>query len=60
MPALREHEIELVRWDDLDSEEQKQTKRFFKDRVFPVLTPLAVDPPTRSPTSPASPSTWPS
>ena len=44
VPALREHEIELVRWDDLSSEEQKQTKRFFKDRVFPVLTPLAVDP----------------
>ena len=44
VPALREHEIELVRWDDLDGEEQKQTKRFFRDRVFPVLTPLAVDP----------------
>jgi polyphosphate kinase len=44
IPELREHEIELVRWDDLDREEQKQTKRFFRDRVFPVLTPLAVDP----------------
>jgi polyphosphate kinase len=33
-----------VRWDDLDREEQKFAKRFFKDRVFPVLTPLAVDP----------------
>ena len=36
--------IELVRWDDLDREEQKFCKRLFKDRVFPVLTPLAVDP----------------
>jgi polyphosphate kinase len=44
VPELREHEIELVRWDDLTREEQKQTKRFFRDRVFPVLTPLAVDP----------------
>ena len=36
--------IELVRWSDLDREEQKACKKFFKDRVFPVLTPLAVDP----------------
>ena len=36
--------IELVRWDDLDREEQKHCKRLFKERVFPVLTPLAVDP----------------
>ena len=34
----------LVRWDDLDRDEQKFCKRLFKDRVFPVLTPLAVDP----------------
>ncbi|MFB9312300.1 RNA degradosome polyphosphate kinase [Nocardioides plantarum] len=44
VPALREHEIELVRWDDLDAEEQKSCKKLFKNRIFPVLTPLAVDP----------------
>jgi polyphosphate kinase len=44
VPALREHEIELVRWDDLDAEEQKSCKKLFKSRIFPVLTPLAVDP----------------
>ena len=44
MPALADAGIELVRWDDLDREEQKTCKRLFKDRVFPVLTPLAVDP----------------
>ncbi|MCW2764305.1 MAG: ppk [Nocardioides sp.] len=44
VPSLLEHEIELVRWDELDREEQKYCKRFFKERVFPVLTPLAVDP----------------
>ena len=44
MPALADAGIELVRWDDLDREEQKACKRLFKDRVFPVLTPLAVDP----------------
>jgi polyphosphate kinase len=44
VPALREERIELVRWADLTREEQKQCKRMFKQRVFPVLTPLAVDP----------------
>ena len=44
IPALAKEGIELVRWDDLDREEQKLCKKLFKDRVFPVLTPLAVDP----------------
>ena len=44
MPALAREGIQLVRWDELDRDEQKQCKRLFKDRVFPVLTPLAVDP----------------
>ncbi|MFC5727404.1 MULTISPECIES: RNA degradosome polyphosphate kinase [Nocardioides] len=44
VPALREHDIELVRWADLDKDEQKFCKRLFKERIFPVLTPLAVDP----------------
>lgn len=44
VPALSEAGIELVRWDGLDRDEQKACKRLFKERVFPVLTPLAVDP----------------
>jgi polyphosphate kinase len=44
VPALAAAGIDLVRWDDLDREEQKTCKRLFRDRVFPVLTPLAVDP----------------
>jgi polyphosphate kinase len=44
VPALTREGIELVRWADLDREEQKYCKRLFRDRVFPVLTPLAVDP----------------
>ena len=43
-PELGKEGIELVRWEDLDREEQKLCKRLFKERVFPVLTPLAVDP----------------
>ena len=44
IPALAKEGIELVRWDELSDDEQKQCKRLFKERVFPVLTPLAVDP----------------
>src|SRR3954453_11861013 len=44
VPALAKEDIELVRWADLTREEQKHCKKLFKDRVFPVLTPLAVDP----------------
>ncbi len=44
VPALADANIELVRWDDLDRDEQRACKRLFKERVFPVLTPLAVDP----------------
>ena len=44
VPELTSAGIELVRWSDLDREEQKSCKKLFKDRIFPVLTPLAVDP----------------
>jgi polyphosphate kinase len=44
VPALWKEGIELVRWDDLTAPEQKHCKKLFKDRVFPILTPLAVDP----------------
>ncbi len=44
IPALAEEGIELVRWDELDKDEQRSCKKLFKERVFPVLTPLAVDP----------------
>lgn len=44
VPALSGAGIQLVRWADLDREEQKFCKKLFKDRIFPVLTPLAVDP----------------
>ncbi len=44
VPALVDEGIELLRWNDLTRDEQKQCKKLFKERVFPVLTPLAVDP----------------
>lgn len=44
MPKLQAEGIELVRWSDLSDSEIKHCKKLFKERVFPVLTPLAVDP----------------
>ena len=43
-PALREKKITLSRWNDLSVEEQKLFEEYFENQVFPVLTPLAVDP----------------
>ena len=44
VPALAEEGIELVRWDDLTATSRRSAKQLFKERIFPVLTPLAVDP----------------
>ena len=44
LPKLRAADIKLLRWNDLNSDEQQSLITFFKEQVFPVLTPLAVDP----------------
>jgi polyphosphate kinase len=44
LPALSKESIELVRWHDLDPREAAAMEQLFRDEVFPVLTPLAVDP----------------
>jgi polyphosphate kinase len=43
-PALIEEGITIVSWDELNSGEQERLHRMFRDQIFPVLTPLAVDP----------------
>ena len=43
-PALAEHGIRLVSWADLDDEARSRMSSYFSDQIFPVLTPLAVDP----------------
>jgi polyphosphate kinase len=44
LPALADENIAVLRWEELDVDEQKQMQELFTERVFPVLTPLAVDP----------------
>ncbi len=44
LPGLRTHNVSLVRWDELTSSEQDIATTYFHRQLFPVLTPLAVDP----------------
>ncbi|OBA59323.1 RNA degradosome polyphosphate kinase [Mycobacterium sp. 1100029.7] len=43
-PALAQEGIYIVTWADLDQAERDQLSTYFNEQVFPVLTPLAVDP----------------
>ncbi len=43
-PALQEAGVAFVDWDDLEEDAWTQLTLEFDDRIFPVLTPLAVDP----------------
>src|SRR5690606_18205299 len=43
-PRLAAEGIEIVRWDELSREERTELRKFFRERIRPVLTPLAVDP----------------
>ena len=44
LPALVASGIEILRWEELTAEERDAMTKLFVEQVFPVLTPLAVDP----------------
>jgi polyphosphate kinase len=44
LPGLDEAGIRLVSWIDLDDEQRSWISDVFMERIFPVLTPLSVDP----------------
>ncbi|MGB8021800.1 MAG: RNA degradosome polyphosphate kinase [Candidatus Nanopelagicales bacterium] len=44
LPALQAEGIHLLRYHQASDEEREQLRRLFADKVFPILTPLAVDP----------------
>ncbi len=44
VPALGEARIVLSDWASLDDDDRKYLVEEFEERIFPVLTPLAVDP----------------
>ena len=43
-PELEKYAINLVRWPELRDDEKLSLQEYFQEQIFPVLTPLAVDP----------------
>src|SRR5271165_3014543 len=43
-PELTEHGIEILRWKELSADERESLGELFAKRIYPVLTPLVVDP----------------
>jgi polyphosphate kinase len=48
-PLLREQSIELLQWAELSPEERSEVEHWYRRNIFPILTPLAVDPGHRFP-----------
>src|SRR6516225_6394459 len=44
LPELTEHGIEILRWKELSAAERDVLSELFRQRIYPVLTPLVVDP----------------
>jgi polyphosphate kinase len=43
-PELARHDIEILRWSELTAAERAELAELFRNQVYPVLTPLVVDP----------------
>src|SRR5918999_872429 len=44
LPRLEEHGVRIVSYKDLDRNERQAASAYFMEKVFPILTPQAVDP----------------
>ncbi len=44
LPSLGDAGIRILRWNELDDVQRKELDEFFIEHIFPVVTPLAVDP----------------
>jgi polyphosphate kinase len=44
IPELQSNGISIVKWETLSEEEKANLHSYFQAQIFPVLTPLAVDP----------------
>ena len=53
-PRLHAGGVRITDWEDLKASQQQALQQVFEELIFPVLTPLGVDPRTRFPTSATS------
>lgn len=44
LPELEKHNIIIKKWKDLTASEKKFAENYYREQVYPVLTPLVVDP----------------
>ncbi len=44
LPSLKENGVRILDHDELDKSEQRRLRAYFHEHIYPVLTPLAVDP----------------
>jgi polyphosphate kinase len=44
LPGLEQRGVRILRYSQLDTPQRATLKNYFEERVFPVLTPLSVDP----------------
>ncbi|MEU4397370.1 RNA degradosome polyphosphate kinase [Micromonospora orduensis] len=44
LPKLADEGIRILRWAELGDPERERLRTYFREHIFPVLTPLAVDP----------------
>ncbi|MDD6088961.1 MAG: polyphosphate kinase 1 [Desulfovibrionaceae bacterium] len=44
LPSLKAKGISLVEYDDLNEKQRRFALAFFRDRIYPLLTPQAIDP----------------
>ena len=49
LPQLSEEGVDILAWQDLEKSQKKLVNEFFRQRAFPILTPMAIDPSHPSP-----------
>jgi polyphosphate kinase len=49
LPALAEQEIQILTFEQCDKAQRRIIDEFFRQRAFPILTPMAIDPSHPSP-----------